>query len=104
MRKVVFGKYVYDTTNATEIYSLPEPTEEYNCNSEDFDYPLALGEYVMQTPEGRLFLLGGGGFCAIEFKTLSLIQGIEYIIKAQDTPENKIRAIEKIVLKNTSVA
>ena len=81
MRKVVFGKYVYDSDNAETVY---DPRSSWY-------------EELMQTPDGRLFKFGGGGMEAEFILPCSLLEGVEFILEGPDPDEVKVAAIRKMI-------
>lgn len=84
MRKVVFGKTIYDSENASLVYrpsgelsSLREEQIQDMFELEDLHWFSDEALYI--TPEGRFFVFGGGGMSQEVLKPLDTLKAGEWI-------------------------
>ncbi len=96
MRKVVFGKIIYDSDNSSLVY---QPTEELTSLSKEEmddlfdleDLQWSFDDALFITPEGRFFIFGGGGMSAEVLQPLNTQKAGEWINEAVE----KLNALVK---------
>jgi len=84
VKKVVFGKIVYDSENASLVYQpsgelslLTEAQIQNLFDPEDLFWLSDEALYI--TPEGRFFIFGGGGMSGEVLQPLSTIKAGEWV-------------------------
>lgn len=84
MRKVVFGKIIYDSDYSSLVY---QPTEELSSLTQEEindlfdleDLASSFEDELFVTPEGRFFIFGGGGMSSEVLQPLNIQKAAEWI-------------------------
>lgn len=84
MRKVVFGKIIYDSDYSSLVY---QPTEELSSLTQEEindlfdleDLASSFEDELFVTLEGRFFIFGGGGMSSEVLQPLNIQKAAEWI-------------------------
>ena len=107
MRKVVFGKIIYDSDDSCLVY---QPTEELSTLSKEEKEDLfdlndlcwSFDDALFITPEGRFFIFGGGGMSHEVLQPLSIQKAGEWINEAVEELKGLVKpeSLKKDILNS----